>query len=444
MVDKTTEMGRITDKIEKESNKMNTFFEKIRLVWSDNTLRKRILFVFIGLVIFRLISTIPIPGIDSTRLQSFFSGNEFLGLLNLFSGGGLSNFSIIMLGVGPYITASIIMQLLTIIFPKLKALYQEEGDLGRKKFAQYSRMLTVPLAIIQGFSFLTLLTRQNVIPALSPFETVTNLAIITAGSLLLMWLGEVMTEFGIGNGMSLIIFAGIVARLPQVLGQIAFTFDVSQIPLYLAFIVAALAIVYGVVVITEAERPIPVTYAKRVRGSKVYGGVSTYIPLRVNQAGVIPIIFALSILLFPQLLFNFLSNVDSGIVKTASAFMLGILGNQWFYSLSYFFLVFVFTYFYTAVTFDPNMIATNLQKSGAFIPGVRPGQSTSEHIAKILTRLTLVGALFLGLIAVLPLIMRSLTGIQSLAIGGTALLIAVSVVIDLIKKIEAQISIREY
>lgn len=352
--------------------------------------------------------------------------------------------SILMLGVGPYITASIIMQLLTIIFPHLKALYQDEGDAGRRKFSQYSRMLTVPLALIQGFAFLTLLTRQGIIAQLSPVALVANLIIITAGSMLLMWIGELITEFGVGNGTSIIIFAGIVSSLPKQLIQLSYSFDPAQIPLYVAFFVAALAIIFGVVVITEAERPIPITYAKRVRGSKVFGGISTYLPLRVNQAGVVPIIFALSILLFPQMIFSFLANVNNDILKTVSTFVLKIIANQWFYAVAYFSLVFLFTYFYTAVTFDPHQISTNLQKSGAFIPGVRPGDSTAEYIAKILTRLTLVGALFLGLIAVLPLIMKSITGIQSLAIGGTALLIIVSVVIDLIKKIDAQISAREY
>jgi preprotein translocase subunit SecY len=423
---------------------MGNFLDKARLVFGDKVLRKRILFTLGALIIFRLLAIIPVPGVDASKLASFFSSSQLLGLINLFSGGGFSNLSIIMLGVGPYITASIIMQLLTIIFPKLKAMYQEEGDLGRKKFTQYGRVLTVPLAIIQGFSFLTLLSRQGVISSLGHFDMAINVLVITAGSVLLMWIGEIITEFGIGNGTSLIIFAGIVSRLPQAMSQLIFTFDTSQIPLYLAFLVAALAIIYAVVVITEAERPIPITYAKRVRGAKVYGGLSTYLPLRVNQAGVIPIIFALSILLFPQLIFNFLSNVDNSTLQSVAKFVLAVIANQWFYAVAYFFLVFVFTYFYTAITFDPHMIATNLQKNGAFIPGVRPGDSTSEYIAKILTRLTLVGALFLGLIAVLPLIMRGITGIQSLAIGGTALLIVVSVVIDLIKKVDAQVSIREY
>ena len=423
---------------------MNTFFEKARLVFGDKALRTRVLFVLGILAVFRLLAAIPVPSIDTSRLQSFFAGSEFFGLLNLFSGGGFSNLSIVMLGVGPYITASIIMQLSTLMFPALKAMHQEEGDAGRKRFSQYGRMLSIPLALIQGFSFLTILIRQGVIDPLSPFQMGVNLLIITAGAMLLMWLGELINEFGIGNGVSLIIFAGIVAALPQTLAQLFYTFDPSQIPLYIAFFVAALAVIFGVVVITEAERPIPVTYAKRVRGSQTSGGVSTYLPIRLNQAGVIPIIFALSILLFPQMIFGFLANVANPTLQLISSKVLGALSNQLVYGGLYFLLVFVFTYFYTAVTFDPDAVATNLQKNGAFIPGVRPGTSTAEHIAHILTRLTLVGALFLGAIAVLPLIMQAITGIQSLALGGTGLLIVVSVVIDLLKKIDAQVSAREY
>ncbi len=423
---------------------MSTLFQKLTLAINDPTLRKRLLFVAGALIVFRFLSAIPIPGIDATRLAAFFSGNQFFGLLDIFSGGGLSHLSIVMLGVGPYITASIIMQLLTMMSPKLKALYQEEGEAGRARFAQYSRLITVPLALVQSFAFLTLLERQGVVPALSSFETVANIIIITAGSLLLMWLGELMTEFGIGNGTSLLIFAGIVARLPQATSQLLFSFDASQVPLYLAFLAVAGAIVFGVVFVTEAERPIPVTYAKRVRGNKVYGGVSTYLPLRVNQAGVIPIIFALSILLFPQMIATFLSVFKSDILVRIASLLTTIFGNPWVYAALYFFLVLLFTYFYTAVTFDPDQISENLQKNGAFIPGVRPGASTSEHISHILTRITLVGAVFLACVAVLPLAMRGLTGNTSLAIGGTALLIVVSVVLDFIKKIDAQVSMREY
>jgi len=423
---------------------MNNFIQKIKLMARDRSLRNRILFILGALVVFRILAVIPIPGVDVSALESFFSSNQFLGLLNIFSGGGLSNLSIVMLGVAPYITASIIMQLMTIMSPKLKALYHEEGEAGRKKFSQYSRLLTIPLGIIQGYGLLTLLSRQGIIADLSLYGTIENIVIITAGSVLLMWIGELISEFGIGNGVSIIIFAGIVASLPTTVSQLVFTFDVSQIPLYIGFIIAAIAITAGIVAITEAERPIPVTYAKRVRGQKVYGGVSTYLPLRVNQAGVIPIIFALSILLLPQMLVNFIGASSNDILQTIAGALNSFLNNGWFYSIFYFVLVFLFTYFYTAVTFDPDAIATNLQKSGAFVPGVRPGQATSEYIARILTRITFVGALFLGLIAVLPLVMQAITGITALAIGGTAMLIVVSVVIDLIKKIDAQVSMREY
>ncbi len=420
------------------------FFQKVKLIVRDETLRKKLAFLLGALVVFRMLAVLPIPGVDPLRLEQFFTNNQFLGLLNVFSGGGLANLSIVMLGVGPYITASIIMQLLTIMFPALKALYQEEGEAGRAKFTQWSRLLTVPLALMQSLGFLLLLISQGIVDPLSTFGMVTNVLVIAAGSILLMWIGELISEFGIGNGVSLIIFAGIVASLPSVLGQLIFTFEVSQIPLYLGFVIAAILVTAAVVVVTEAERPIPITYAKRVRGMKVYGGMSTYLPLRVNQAGVIPIIFALSLMLFPQMILSVLSSVGGPTVNAIAALVLGVFSNGFIYASIYFLLVFAFTYFYTAVTFDPDTTAKNLQKGGAFIPGVRPGNNTAQYIGKILTRITLVGALFLGTIAVLPLAMQSITGVATLAIGGTALLIAVSVVLDLVRKIEAQISVREY
>ena len=424
---------------------MSKISEKLGLIFGDSTLRKRILFALGLLALTRLLALVPIPGIDAARLQSLFAGSEFLNLLNIFSRGGLSNLSIVMLGVGPYISASIIMQLMTVMFPKLKAMYQEEGEAGRRRFAQYSRLLTVPLALIQGYAFIKLLQGQGVLPPLTLGALAVDLLVIVAGSMLLVWIGELITEFGVGNGMSLIIFAGIVAQLPATLSQLIYTYDPSQLPAYALGLAASVVVIYGVVVVTEAERPIPVTYAKQIRGGgRAQGGMATYLPLRVNQAGVIPIIFALSILLFPRMIFQFLAQSTLPSVAGASNFALTILANNWFYTSAYFVLVVLFTYFYTAVTFDPDNIATNLQKSGAFIPGVRPGPSTADYISRVLTRLTLVGALFLGVIAILPLILRSLTGIQSLAIGGTALLIVVSVVIDLIKKIEAQVSVREY
>ncbi|OHA18163.1 MAG: preprotein translocase subunit SecY [Candidatus Taylorbacteria bacterium RIFCSPHIGHO2_01_FULL_46_22b] len=423
---------------------MNNFFIKLGLIFKDPLLRRRALFTVGLLVVFRLLATIPIPGVDLVQLQQLFANNQFLGLVDIFSGGGFSNLSIMMLGVSPFITATIIMQLLTMVFPKLKAMYQEEGESGRMKFSQYSRLLTIPLGLIQGYGFMALLARQQVLGAIGSFDILINVIIITAGSILLMWIGELITEFGIGNGVSLIIFAGIIAGLPSVISQQLFTFDPSQIPLYAGFLIAGLAVVLGVVVVTEAERPIPVTYARRVRGMKVYGGVSTYLPLRLNQAGVIPIIFALSILLFPQMIVNFLATFDNGVVQAAVSLLNAFLTNVWLYSIFYFLLVVIFTYFYTAVTFDPHTLSTNLQKNGAFVPGVRPGQSTADFISRILTRITLVGAVFLGVVAILPLIVQNLTGISALAIGGTALLIVVSVVLDLMKKIDAQVSMREY
>lgn len=423
---------------------MNNFLKKIKLVWNDSALRNKVLFVLGSLIVFRLLSAIPIPGIDTLALNRFLSNNQFFGILNIFSGGGLTNLSIIMLGVGPYITGSIIMQLLTIMVPKLKRMYQEEGDAGRKKFAQYSRYLTVPLAFIQGFSLLTILERQAILVDLTTFDRVVNLIIVVAGAIMIMWIGELISEFGIGNGMSLIIFAGIVSRIPTEVSQALFTFDPSQIPYYIMFVVVGILVIGGVVMVTEAERPIPVTYAKQMHGGKSTGGGSTYLPLRVNQAGVIPIIFALSILLFPQLIGSVLSGATNPTLQKIAKSLAGFSQTSLLYGVLYFVLVFLFTYFYTAVTFDPESLSTNLQKNGAFVPGIRPGKSTSDYISKVLTRITLFGALFLGLIAVLPLIMQSVTGITAIALGGTSMLIVVSVVLDLIKKIDAQVSMREY
>ncbi|MFC1757130.1 preprotein translocase subunit SecY [Patescibacteria group bacterium] len=423
---------------------MEKFLNKVKLIFKDADLRKKILFVLLILAIFRLGATIPIPGIDLDKLASFLKGNQFFGLLNLFSGGALSNLSIVMLGVGPYITASIIMQLLTMIFPRLKEIYQEEGPAGKQKFNQISRYLTVPLACMQGFALLAILERQGVLFGISTYDRILNVVIVTAGAVFLMWLGELITEHGIGNGISLMIFAGIVSGIPNSIQQLLLNFDYSQLPMYVGFLVASFLIIAGVVLITEAQRPIPVSYAKRVRGMRVYGGVSTYLPLRVNQAGVIPIIFALSILLFPQMLTGILSGVANPTVQAVLVAINGFFNNPWIYASLYFIFVFLFTYFYTAVTFDPEAISKNLQKSGAFIPGIRPGRSTAEYISKILTRITLVGAIFLGLIAVLPLGMRAITGMVSLTIGGTALLIVVSVVLETIKQIQSQVVMREY
>lgn len=417
---------------------------KLKMIVADATLRRKVLFVLSALVIFRLLANIPIPAAAGQNLSALLANDQALGFLNLLTGGGLSAVSIVMLGVGPYITASIIMQLLTMMSPKIKQMQSEEGEIGRRKMTQYSRLLTVPLALLQGYGLIAYLTQQGILVGLTPFEIFTNTIIVAAGSMLLMWIGELISEFGIGNGVSLIIFAGIVSSIPATLGQLAYTFDVAQIPVYLAALVATILLIMAVVFMTEAERPVPITYAKQVRGGHTTGGTMTYLPLRVNQAGVIPIIFALSILTIPTIVANALANVGSGSIQSVALFVQKMLTNGWIHGALYFLFVFVFTFFYTAVTFDPDAISNNLQKNGAFIPGIRPGASTAEYLSKILTRITLVGAVFLGLIAVLPLIMQNLTKVASLSIGGTALLIIVSVVLDLVKKIDAQITMREY
>ncbi len=423
---------------------MNTLGKKLKMLVVDRVLRRRVLVVLAALVIFRLLAAVPIPGVDPARLAQFLASNQFFGILNIFSGGGLSNLSIIMLGVGPYITASIIMQLLTIMSPKLKRLYQEEGEIGRKKFTQYSRMLTVPLAALQGITFLSLLTRQGVLTPLTPVETVINLLVMVAGSMLLMWIGELVTEFGISNGVSLIIFAGIVSSLPKSISQLLFNYDPSQIPTFILLLAVTLIIIAAVVLVTEAERVVPVTYAKQVRGNTQTGGGTTYIPLRMNQAGVMPIIFALSILLIPQMVGNALIGASNPAIASIAAKLAAFQQSGWTYGILYFVLVFLFTYFYTAITFDPHAMSQNLQRGGAFVLGIRPGEATEKYFDNVVSRVTLVGALFLGVIAVLPLIIQGATGLTSIAIGGTAILIVVSVVLDIIKKIDSQLSMREY
>ncbi len=424
---------------------MLLIFQRFLQVFKIPDLRKKVLFVLGVFVVFRILANIPIPVIDSIKLQQFFEGNQLFGLLNLFTGGAMDNLSLVMLGLGPYITAVIVMQLMTMIFPALERMYKEEGEQGRQKFNQFGRLLTVPFALLQGYGFLTLLSRQGVIASLSPLDYAMALLIILAGTLVLMWMGELITEKGIGNGVSLLIFAGIVAMFPASLKQMFVVFDISQLMSYLAFFAMALAIIAGVVMITEARRNIPISYAKRVRGNKMYGGVSTYLPLSVNPAGVIPIIFALSIMLFPGMIASFFAG-SAGIVGIIAVWVQDLFANPWTYGVSYFVLVGLFTYFYTAVTFDPKAIATNLQKMGGFIPGVRPGESTSDFLYFVLNRLLLVGALFLGTIAVLPSIVQGMTGITGFTflIGGTSLLIMVSVVLETMKQIRSQLQMREY
>ena len=411
-------------------------------------MRKKILMVLLLLGVTRVMAAVPIPGVNTGALKQFFSQNQLFGLLDIFSGGGLSNFSIAMLGVGPYITASIIMQLLAIIVPSLAEL-QKEGEQGREKVNQYTRYLTVPLAVLQGIGTIMLLTRGakgpvSILGVLTSTEWAVILLSITAGTLILMWIGELITEYNIGNGLSLIIFAGIVARVPTFLSQTAATFDVSHLPTVLGFAAIALIVIYAVVVMTEATRNIPVSYAKRVRGNRLYGGVDTPLPIRLNTAGVIPIIFAISILLFPCVIANFLVNARTPAIADFAHKITTLFQNQTFYGIAYFILVMAFTYFYTAVIFNPEEIAENVQKQGGFIPGLRPGRQTADFLYRVLNRITLAGAVFLGLIAVLPFLVQMVTKTQALTIGGTSLLIVVAVVIETVKQIESQLSMRDY
>lgn len=415
---------------------------KLKVVATDRTLRNRILFVLAAFALFRFLAAVPIPGVDRFALEQFFTNNQFLGLLNIFSGGGLANLSIVMLGVGPFITASIIMQLATVLVPQVKAMYSEEGEAGRTKFIAISRALTVPLAVLQGVAFLSLLESQGVVRTLTAFDFALNVVLVAAGSMLLMWIGELITEFGIGNGVSLIIFAGIVATLPAGLSQLLFTATAAQIPAYAGFVVLGLAVIFAVVLVSEAERAIPIQYARAVRGGAT--SAPTYLPIRLLQAGVMPIIFALSLLLLPQLLLTGLAAAGlpwaNGLLTGYAAFS----ADPFLYGAAYFVLVVMFTFFYTSITFEPKRVSDNLQKSGAFVPAVRPGRETESYIGTVVNRITLPGALFLGLVAVIPFIVQGITGISAVLIGGTALLIVVNVVLDLIRKIDAQASLREY
>lgn len=434
-------------------------FQKLVLIFKDRQLRNKILFVLGILAVFRLAANIPLPGVNLENLKTFFEQNQFFGLLNMFVGGTMSRFSIVLLGVGPYITSIIIIQLLTMIFPQLERLYKEEGEAGRQKVNQYGRIIAVPLAAMQGYAMIALLQRPPnpvINPPLAGFALFSAILTIVAGTIFLMWLGELISEKGIGNGVSILIFAGIISRVPFELFNVknVISSNPGAWTAYLFFFVAAVVILAGVVLITEARRNIPVSYAKRVRGNRMYGGVSTYLPININPAGVIPIIFALSILLFPSMVANFLAGSGGGQGGMAGLAqnVAGFLQNPWVHGLFFFGLVFLFTYFYTAVTFDPESIANNLQKMGGFVPGIRPGQSTAQFLHKILYRILFLGASFLGFIAVMPSIVQGLTDalfsarVEQLQflVGGTALLIVVSVVLDTWRQIKSQLEMREY
>ncbi|MFA6198495.1 MAG: preprotein translocase subunit SecY [Patescibacteria group bacterium] len=429
-------------------------FDKLRQLWQTRDLRQRILYVLALLIVFRFAAHIPVPGINTENLKQFFNSNQVLGLLNIFSGGALENFSIVMIGLSPYITATIIMQLLQMVIPRLEEI-AKDGERGQQQINQYSRLLTIPLAILQAYGTINLLSRggkqlagvassAGIIGNLSLFQTITAIATITAGSMFLMWIGELISEKKVGNGISLLIFAGIIAGLPAGIQQTVALFDATQLLNLLMFVVVGVITIAGVVFITEGQRNIPVAYARQIRGNRMYGGTTSHLPMRVNQAGVIPIIFAISLLLIPPVLAQYFAQSQSSVLASISGGVVTLFNNQFFYGGLYFLLVVVFTYFYTAVIFHPEKIAENVQKQGGFIPGIRPGRQTAEYLNKVSNRILLAGALFLGVIAVLPFAMQAVTGISSLILGGTSLLIVVSVVIETVKQISSQMQMRDY
>lgn len=423
---------------------MNSLLSPLQNSWKTPELRRKILLTAFLFIVFRLFAHIPMPGVDRIQLALLFSQNQFLGLLDIFSGGTLVNFSILALGLNPYINASIILQLLTIVFPKLEEL-SKEGEYGREKINQYTRFITVPLAMVQSIGMYALLKNQNIVSSVDPLTLITTFLTMTAGTIFVMWIGELITEFGIGNGISLLIFAGIVGRLPVTLGQTITTITPETIMNVILFVGLSILVIGATVFVNEATRRIMVQYARRIRGNKVYGGNTSYLPLRVNQAGVIPIIFAVSLVLLPSLAGRFLEQIKNPLAVGFGRVLTGLFNpNSISYNLIYFLLVIGFTYFYTAITFNPKKIADEIQKYGGFIPGIRPGSPTASYLNYILTRITLAGALFLGLIAILPSLAQGTTGVSTLLVGGTGVLIVVSVVLETVKALEAQLVMRNY
>jgi preprotein translocase subunit SecY len=423
---------------------MDKYFSIFRNSLKTPEVRKKLLFTAGLFIVFRIFAHIPVSGVNVDNLKALFAQNQFLGLLDIFSGGTLANFSLMALGLNPYINASIILQLLTLVFPKLEEL-SKDGEQGRQKINQYTRFLTVPLAALQAIGMYALLKSQGIIGQLDAIHLISFILTMTAGTMFLVWLGELITERGIGNGISLLIFAGIVGRIPIVLGQTATTTSAENTTNTIIFAVMSIVVIAAVVVMTEATRQIIVHYAKRMKGNKLYGGQSTHLPLRLNQAGVIPIIFAVSLVLVPSLVANYLIAAPNPILRNiAQAISSNFQADGILYNVIYFVLVVAFTFFYTAVVFNPKKIADDIQKYGGFIPGVRPGTSTAQYLNYILTRITIAGALFLGCIAILPSIAKSITGVQTLVLGGTSILIVVSVVLETVKNIEAQLVMRSY
>ncbi len=420
-------------------NSITQFFSR---AWNTPSVRRKIIVTAVILVVFRLAGHIPAAGIDKGTLAALFASSPLLSLLDVFSGGTLANFSILALGLNPYINASIIFQLLGYVVPSLEAL-QKEGEYGQEKINQYTRLLTVPLAALQGFGMYALLKSQNVIPNLEPLSLLALVVAMTAGTVFSVWLGELITEYGFKNGVSILIFTGIVARLPIVLTQSVSTIQAQDILKIIIFLVVAVMIVGLIIFISEAARQIPIHYAKKRTSSGL--SASSYIPLRLNQAGVIPIIFAVSLVLLPSLLGQFLANVPNAqVAEIARNISTAFNPQSVSYNVIYFFLVFGFTYFYTAVVFNPEKISEDLQKGGGFIPGIRPGKETAKYLGYVLSRITMVGGAFLGLVAVMPSFFQNFVGAQNLAVGGTGVLIVVSVALEIIREMEGELIMGRY
>lgn len=429
----------------------------ITKIWRYPDLRGKVLLTLGLVVLYRILAHIPLPGVDRDQLASFFASNDIFNLLDLFSGGGLRNVSIVLMGVGPYITSSIIFQLLTSVIPALEEL-QKEGEYGRQKINQYTRLATVPFAIIQGYATLFFLKSQGVIAEWSGFELVTMLVASAAGTALLMWLGELISEGGIGNGISIIITVGILAALPTQItnaltligiqfqnGQITTElFDPTRALTAVGFLLFTFLVTAAIVFVTEGERRVPVTYAKRLRSSEAGTGVASHLPLRVTAAGVIPLIFAISLMLLPTVVTRLLSQAQSETIRNAALWVEQLFANSTFYSIAYFLLVVIFTFFYTTIIFQPKQIAENLQRQGGFVPGIRPGRETAHYLEQVISRITLAGALFLGLVAVLPFVVQLATQTQTLVLGGTGILIIVAVAVETIRQFRAELAMRTY
>lgn len=422
-------------------SKLNKLLNQIRQV---PELKNKLLFTAFIFAVYRLLAHIPVPGVDLAQIKSLFLQNQLLSLLNIFSGGTLANFSIVALSLGPYINASIMFQLFTMVFPQLEAL-SKEGDSGREKINYYTRLVTIPLAIIQAVGIYALLSSQQIIVVSSPLQTVAIVTSMVAGTMLLMWLGELITQYGIGNGVSMLIFAGIVAVLPVSAFSTISTSQSTQLMNIVIFVIMSIAVIAAIVFTNEAIRKIPIHYARRMRGSIGYGTQTTHLPLKLNQAGVIPIIFAVSLVMVPSLLGRLLTaSGNFQLVKIGDFFNTSFSPQSFWYNLIYFLLVVGFTYFYTAVVFDPEKIADEIKKNGGFVPGIRPGKATAEYINYVLTRITFMGALFLGVVAILPALAQLATGVTSLTLGGTGILIVVSVVLETSKSMEALLVMRNY